>query len=192
MLSVIRFSSKFNSYEYISHLFCGVTFINYLFTQWVIEVSRMCGIKPHQGMMNLGGGEFDFFASINIFERAHQHGNNVLNVYAEKKNFSNFQSGRWKEPVVYSESEDYPFYQREGTYRGLAIRWPQFAHRIGRSHNQRLLSFQHDVFCPSILEAWDPKLTLDQQKLLAFVHRILKSSYTGSWDAFISMHHSGL
>lgn len=45
----------------------------------------MCRTKPHQEVMNLGGGKFDLFASISIFERAHQPGNNVLNVYAEKK-----------------------------------------------------------------------------------------------------------
>lgn len=92
-----------------------------------------------------------------------------------KKNFSNFQSGRWKESAVYPESENHPFRQREGTYRGLTIRWPQFAGGISRSRrNQRLLSFQHDILCTSVLEVWGPtKLTLDQQKLLA-VHWICR------------------
>lgn len=124
--------------------------------------------KSHQ-KMNLRGGKFNLFASINIFVWARQHGNNVLDVYAEK-NFSNFQS---KEPAICPDSENHTFRQREGTYRGLAIRWPQFAHRIGRSRrNQKLLSFQYDILCTSVLEAWNPtKLTLDQQKLLV-VHRI--------------------
>lgn len=43
-----------------------------------------------------------------------------------------------------------PFRQRERIYRGLAIRWPQFARGVGRSRrNQRLLLFQHDILCTS-------------------------------------------
>lgn len=58
--------------------------------------------------VNLAGGKFDLFASINIFGRI-----NMEITYMPKKISSIFKAADEKDPTVCPESENHPFHQRK-------------------------------------------------------------------------------